>query len=187
MTSKNKYWVMEKEGRKKFLSLIMSQLNLRKLNDEDNYLPYDEFGEKIFNMLKKGIPSLKIMGHIYYELGKDLKNMDFQNIIDYLTTNNINMDKFSENYHNNGTASINGLLLFALFDHANIDMSADPALSGNLLCDSLINPTDLSLISKENKEILDQFHTRYMEENIYPKVKAQTTKEDILKILKNIK
>lgn len=211
MLKKSKYEVMSKELKgiyKTTISMIFKLLvisnKLKNKKIDDNSLDYETL--EIFD---QAFPVAITLAHIGYENNKDLQNIDKAKLFSYLESKNINPSEFSYNYSKKLTSCVKVLLFLAIVEKENITLPnlKDPDLAIKLLngdgiedlifgfiddisyeswslLDSITSKRfNFNNLTEEQKQIIEDYHTKYMNSNIYPKVTKDTIKEkSILKV-----
>ena len=213
MSKKTKYDIMSKELKGTYKSAISMVFKLLSINSKlkNKKINDDVFSFEMLNILSQAFPTLLTVSHIGYENNKDLQKVDKTKLFSYLETKKINPAEFSYNYSKSMTSYIKFLLLFAILEKENVSLPdiKDPELAIKLLegqgidelfeetCDQLSSESEDMLydvfaedfnindLSEEQKALLDSYHEKYMNKNIYPRVTKDIPKEKTVMKLAN--
>ena len=214
MIKKSKYDILEKEFKNN--SVLALNLVLRLLNIKDkmktNSLKMSQ--EQIDNILDEVLPVMITFASIGYENVKDLENVVAkEELIKYLKQEKIDPVEFSSNYLKNINTYIKLLLIVAILkkEKAMFPNLKDPQTalnllgghginndtfndlftnlsveSRNLIKEILNNNFNINEITNHQKELLEEYHYKYMSKNIYDKVKDEREKPQmIMKLAKS--
>jgi len=213
MSKKTKYSIMSKELKGTYKSTISMVFKLLSINNKlkNKKINDDVFSFEMLNIVSQALPTVLTLAHMGYENNKDLQNIDKIKLFSYLETKKINPAEFSYNYSKNITLYIKFLLLFAILEKENISFPniKDPELaikllegqgieelfeeacnqlspeSEDMLDDAFADDFNINDLSEEQKALIDSYHEKYMNKNIYPRVTKDTSKEQtVMKLAK---
>lgn len=203
MFSKSKYDIMKKEMKgttRSVISFTVKMLSLNrkakkgKISDEQTRVDGVTLLEDLFPIMKKAL-------HICYENSKDIETVGMEKVLSYIQDKGINPTQFAYNYNQQRKTTIKGLMAFAVLDRDNIQISSfkDPKTALKILngdgfediiedvrvsydtMSTIKNITkedfEVSDLSKEENQLLENYHNRYMTQNIYPRVTKKVTPE----------
>lgn len=210
MFNKSKYDVMKKDMKGVGLFAISFAIKISRLNSKfkKGKINEDQINMEVVTILDDVLPLIKKASHIIYENSKDLETVDKQKLLGYVQKKGINPTQFAYNYAKSKRQMTQILMAFALLDRDNIQFPSfkDPEMALKLLngesiqdilgdvFDDLSDETtytlfdvfdddfELSDLKEEDAQLLEDYHNRYMMQNIYPKVTQQVTPE--LEIIK---
>lgn len=215
MFRKSKYDVMKKEVEGSGLCIISLMVKLFRLNNKlkKGTISEEQINMEIMTMLENVLPLIQKVSHVGYENSKDIETVDKQKLSEYIQKKGINPTQFINNYTETKKKMTKTLMVFALFDRDNVQFpklkSPEMALKilngegvENIMVDTLDSLSgetrdtfsnifnydfELSDLSEEDVQLLENYHNRYMIKNIYPKVTKQVTSEtEIIKMSKSL-
>lgn len=215
MLKKNKYEVMAQEIKKSMGSGLKLLIDAYKLfyKAKAGKATEEEISIETAIFLERIIPLVKIVAHMAYENGKDLEKIDPATLFEYLGKKNVTPAQFSFHYNKNLTAMTKALVIFATIEKSGIKIPSlkDPEFALKILngtkiedfAEELLGDVDLEVFEKieyifeedvslseldeETKQLIEDYHVKYMDENIYPKVKYGVVSEgSVLKLAKKL-
>ena len=214
MKSKNKYTILTKNIKKNSKGLIRSlaklvfiinKLEKNKISDETAEYEFSQF-------INKFMPAIESSIHLGYEGIKDISNLDNDTLASYIKQNNLSLSEFSSNYHENVDYIAKFLMFFAVLDKENIksfstdniqstiesitsnnysdlfDKIAESISEENCTIIERILDNDLSYedLTDEDKELIENYHNKYMQKYVSPSVKDEPRKEDLVQVVKQL-
>lgn len=206
MSKRSKYDVLEKEYKNN--SVLAFNLVLRLFNVKSQmgteYL--DE--QKVTKLLNEVLPVIITFANIGYENVKDLGSIvSKEELIKYLKQEKINPTEFSSNYVKNINNYTKLLLVFAILtkETPTLPSLKDPQtalelLGGrevsddlfsdlfdnlgienrNFIKEVLTNEFDVSKITNCQRELLEEYHYKYMNRNVYDQVTNEQEKPQLV-------
>ena len=206
MSKRSKYDVLEKEYKNNSvlaLNLILRLFNVKSQMGTE-YL--DE--QKVTKLLNEVLPVIITFANIGYENVKDLGSIvSKEELIKYLKQEKINPTEFSSNYVKNINNYTKLLLVFAILtkETPTLPSLKDPQtalelLGGrevsddlfsdlfdnlgienrNFIKEVLTNEFDVSKITNCQRELLEEYHYKYMNRNVYDQVTNEQEKPQLV-------
>lgn len=214
MFKKSKYDIMNKEMKRTTLSIMELLIKVSKLDRKvkKGKMSEEQKDVEMGTALLDILPLIKKGCHVLYENNMDLESIDKEHLLQYIEEKGINCIQFSYNYAKIKKSTTQVLMLFALLDKDNIQLSNfdNPEVALKLLdgessddilddvCDKLSDKSadmlsnildddfELNDLSEDDVQFLRNYHNRYMAQNIYPKVTKQVTEDEIFKMAKTL-
>ena len=216
MFYKSKYDVIEKESFTSSMNLLFLAGKIAKDMKVFKSGKMDEntFRSSFNSAIDKGIPSIKTIAHIGYENSKDVSKVKKEVLYSYMDKEGINRESFRYNYNRMIDTYIKIILAFGIIEKENLDVykivtpevllelikgdfslvkesvnksGLKVSIESQNLMDKLVNKgTTYSDFSTDERKFLFELHNNYMKENILPKVKKESTEEQVLKFSKSL-
>lgn len=206
MKKRSKYDVLEKEYKNNSVLALDLALRLFNIRNKMQTKHLDE--EKVSELLKEVLPVIITFANIGYENVKDLGSIvNREELIKFLKQEKIDPTEFSSNYLKNINHYTKLLLVFAilsketsilpsfknpqsaiellggrevsddlfndLFDNLSIDIK-------NCIKEILISDFDVNEITNYQKELLEEYHDKYMSQNVYDQVTDDQEKPQLV-------
>ena len=205
MSKRSKYDVLEKEYKNNSVLALNLVLRLFNVKSQMGTEYLDE--QKVTKLLNEVLPVIITFANIGYENVKDLGSIvSKEELIKYLKQEKINPTEFSSNYVKNINNYTKLLLVFAILtkETPTLPSLKDPQtalelLGGrevsddlfsdlfdnlgienrNFIKEVLTNEFDVSKITNCQRELLEEYHYKYMNRNVYDQVTNEQEKPQL--------
>ncbi len=206
MSKRSKYDVLEKEYKNNSVLALNLVLRLFNVKSQMGTEYLDE--QKVTKLLNEVLPVIITFANIGYENVKDLGSIvSKEELIKYLKQEKINPTEFSSNYVKNINNYTKLLLVFAILtkETPTLPSLKDPQtalelLGGrevsddlfsdlfdnlgienrNFIKEVLTNEFDVSKITNCQRELLEEYHYKYMNRNVYDQVTNEQEKPQLV-------
>lgn len=206
MSKRSKYDVLEKEYKNNSVLALNLVLRLFNVKSQMGTEYLDE--QKVTKLLNDVLPVIITFANIGYENVKDLGSIvSKEELIKYLKQEKINPTEFSSNYVKNINNYTKLLLVFAILtkETPTLPSLKDPQtalelLGGrevsddlfsdlfdnlgienrNFIKEVLTNEFDVSKITNCQRELLEEYHYKYMNRNVYDQVTNEQEKPQLV-------
>lgn len=206
MSKRSKYDVLEKEYKNNSVLALNLVLRLFNVKSQMGTEYLDE--QKVTKLLNEVLPVIITFANIGYENVKDLGSIvSKEELIKYLKQEKINPTEFSSNYVKNINNYTRLLLVFAILtkETPTLPSLKDPQtalelLGGrevsddlfsdlfdnlgienrNFIKEVLTNEFDVSKITNCQRELLEEYHYKYMNRNVYDQVTNEQEKPQLV-------
>lgn len=206
MSKRSKYDVLEKEYKNNSvlaLNLVLRLFNIKSKMETEHL---DE--QKVTKLLNEVLPVIITFANIGYENVKDLGSIvSKEELIKYLKQEKINPTEFSSNYLKNINNYTKLLLVFAILTketptlpslkdpQAALELLGGREVSDDLFSDLfdnlgievrnfikevLTNEFDVSKITNCQRELLEEYHYKYMNRKVYDQVTDEQEKPQLV-------
>lgn len=206
MSKRSKYDVLEKEYKNNSVLALNLVLRLFNVKSQMGTEYLDE--QKVTKLLNEVLPVIITFANIGYENVKDLGSIVSKDeLIKYLKQEKINPTEFSSNYVKNINNYTKLLLVFAILTketptlpslkdpQAALELLGGREVSDDLFSDLfdnlgienrnfikevLTNEFDVSKITNCQRELLEEYHYKYMNRNVYDQVTDEQEKPQLV-------
>ena len=206
MSKRSKYDVLEKEYKNNSVLALDLALRLFNIRNKMQTKHLDE--EKVSELLKEVLPVIITFANIGYENVKDLGSIvNREELIKFLKQEKIDPTEFSSNYLKNINHYTKLLLVFAILTketptlpslkdpQAALELLGGREVSDDLFSDLfdnlgienrnfikevLTNEFDVSKITNCQRELLEEYHYKYMSQNVYDQVTDDQEKPQLV-------
>ena len=213
MNNGSKYDILERKYKTNSILALNLVLKLFNIKEKMKTKNLNRSNDKIVNLLNEVLPVVITFANIGYENVKDLgSSVSKEELTTYLKKENIDPVEFSSNYLKNINKYTKLLLIFAIIakDKSALPNLRNPQTALNLLGGDEINDSifddlfaNLSIESinliKEvlteefsidqmtnyQRELLEEYHYKYMSQNIYNQITSEQEKPQIVMKLAN--
>lgn len=211
MKKKDKYDILEKQllGLIKIIIIYFFKempFILKMMMDK---VEKEEIDVEFLKTINFMLPVVGKVAHYVYETNKDIDNIDKEKLFDYLKTEGINIAEFSSNYLERVVFFTKILLILSIIEKEKIKIPNpidkevlskihNGAEASELFFEAFENATNndeniLEIINEKNynlneitesqKQLINNYHNRYMNNQIYPKVTKEIEDEKRIMLL----
>ena len=175
-------------------------------NGEYEFDSIEAFERATCDITRKMFPHLKMMSHLGYENARDLFSVDLRDLKNYFSSKEVSFREFERNYSKVLNRYAKNLFVFLIIEEEGIDianinkpMALVQLMKGNTSPILEMMNSNLIKLKQENQEVVDMmvsddfnigalsseqilrlnnYHDKFMNEKIYPRVNDEKVSED---------